>query len=114
MIVDLRPIFRALPHFTRRFMPYSWYSEEWWNLNDELGKWIVPHLKAMRERGTGWPGDWANMSDKEAQAQWSTMIDEMIDGFQLLAEDGPAAFGSRDKINRAFELLSEHWPSLWD
>lgn len=109
MIVDLRPIFRALPHFTRRFMPYDWYGEEWWNLNTELGKWIVPHLKAMREHGTGCPGNWID----DGEEKWSAILDEMIAGLELLAEGDTSAAPLRDKVQRAFDLLAEYWPSLW-
>lgn len=121
MIIDLRPVFRALPRWCRDFMPYHWYSDEWWNLNNELADWIVPHLQKMRKHGSGYPGNFPSATDEEeAQsiARWYQILDDMIDGFTLLQGDDYFAADDFDeahqKIQRAFDLLAKHWGSLWD
>lgn len=117
MIIDLRPAFRALPSFCRNFMPYSWYAEEWWNLNSELARWIVPQLVALRDKGNGCPGSIymeSGEDDEVAFEKWRGILTEMIEGFEVHIEDCPVNPRECEKIRRAYDLLSRHWSGLWD
>lgn len=54
------------------------YSDlELWNLDNTIAKWIVPRLKAFRDRTKAYP---ANLESFE---QWREMLDEMIFGFEF-------------------------------
>ena len=119
MIIDLRPAFRALPRFCRKFMPYSWYAEEWWALNNALADWIAPQIIALRDKGRGCPGSIYMQNDKDdeaAFAEWRGILTEMIEGFDLLKEDDSMLDHDTDcpKVQRAFDLLAKHWDALWD
>ena len=120
-MIDFRPVWRSFPKWVRNYIPFKWYSEEFWNLNNELAEWIYPHLVKMRQQGIGYPGifnpEEADITEEEAVNKWNSILDEMIIGFGLLR--GSTYFynsteADKNKIQRAFDLLAEYWPYLWD
>lgn len=82
-----------------------------WNLDTSIAKYIYPRLVMFKNVHIGRP---INLScDKD----WLNILDEMIDGFKLIADDD-AVFeynnkNSMKKMKRAIELLHKHYFDLW-
>lgn len=124
MIIDLRPAFRVLPGFIRSWLPYSWYAPDWWALDNAIADLMVPNLKKLRAQKHGYPAVMLPQNarskptpgqEKRALQMWNRVLDEMIEGFELLKEDRyQSTPDGRGKVQRAFNRLASYWPNLWD
>ena len=97
----------------------GWTDMDTWSLDCTFAKFMLPRLKRFKEIKNGYP---SNIDDnpaggysKKAESIWNKIVDEMIEGFQLMA-DGKQ-FGGNDvqfkKMNRSLDLFREHFFSLW-
>lgn len=97
-------------------------NKELWNLDHTIIEWLVPRLKAFKERTTGYPGD---ITEEERD----NILDKIITGLEAyLAErqwDDNASkeinmecdkifYGHKEaEFQEAMSLLAKHFKSLW-
>jgi hypothetical protein len=105
---------------------YGFSTYDWFNFSTFLSETIVGGLRKFREEGSGYPAECASMEE------WRGILAEMIEGFELhrdddldgMVEDATAEFGwrmdedvfkeKRKKYERAMELFSKFYLTLWD
>jgi hypothetical protein len=108
----------------------GWDDSETWSLDHSFCTWIVPRLKVLRDNTHGYP------CALESMAVWTAILNEMIDGFSVGADDDRAGSMDHhqsiflsadttqadldrrkhnlDSYNRAMTLFAEHHRSLWN
>ncbi len=103
-----------------------------WALDDYLNPIVLHHLRYSRKmidddkRLVSIPGCFCEKNDFDtAVAEWKTVLDIMIEGFELmiLGTDDIEIVDNifwrkimedrQDKIDRALELFGKHYQSLW-
>lgn len=88
-------------------------DEELWNFDATFCKWVIPRLKAFKEKTIGYPVECNSLEE------WKGIIQKMITAFELYNTDqlynpGFKDFEKENKlIQEGFELFSKHLPSLW-
>jgi len=96
---------RAIKYWLQKlFRGYS--DKDTWNLDYTLAEWFVPRLKLFRKLHTGYPCD-------ITEEKWNTILDEMIEGFESVAQQQWGDEATSKKQQRAFELLKEWHFHLW-
>lgn len=107
-------------------MKFKWYikqkwqkltrgysDKELWNLDSTFCKWIIPRLKAFKEKTIGYPHDFNSLEE------WKETIQKMIDAFELYDTDLPSVFDSEKYteenriIKEGFELFGKYLKCLW-
>lgn len=96
--------------------------KELYNLDHTIIEWLVPRLKAFKERTTGYPGDvteeeWDNILDKiiagltayKAERPW----DENLSKQENLDQDKVFYKQQDSYFKEAMGLLTEYFGSLW-
>lgn len=106
-----------------------------WSLDITFASWIVPRLQGLREVKRGYP------AEAETPERWDQILDEMIEGFRMLRDEGgwpirttpdwdvwfedgklmrsgdvdiEATEADMEKIQRSFDLFAEWAGALWD
>jgi hypothetical protein len=103
-----------------------------WNLNYHLAKIIPQILKKLKEDKVGIPGfcfeglpyedentySHSEESMKIAEERWDAVLDEIITGFEVYGTLWELPYEQEreeyKKVERALDLLKEHFESLWD
>lgn len=96
--------------------------KELYNLDHTIIEWLVPRLKAFKERTTGYPGDvtekeWDNILDKiiagltayKAERPW----DENLSKQENLDQDKVFYEQQNSYFKEAMGLLTEYFGNLW-
>lgn len=89
-------------------------DSETWSLDITIAKFLVPRLKAFKECNNGFP---SRLTEKK----WNTIIDEMIEGFELYINKDEWEFehdiNTRNekyyKVNKALKHFSKYFQDLW-
>lgn len=96
-----------------------------WALDDYLNPIVLHHLRYHRARidndkMISIPWYFSNGKDMDtATAEWRTVLDIMIDGFEIMISgnmlscDTQIMRDRREKMDRALELFGKHYQSLW-
>ncbi len=98
-------------------------DDEVWSLDITFAEWIVPRLKLLKEVKCGVPSTFlpntkdGRYTDKQVEAgakKYNDMLDEMIAGFELYANDGCSLDSEQTKkVNRSMDLFKKHFYTLW-
>jgi hypothetical protein len=81
-------------------------ADEVWDLNSHVAAYLVPRLRALRDRTDGFPGDLD-------EHQWRVVLTDMVDGFEVAASEVNFSEDERKRVQRALDLFSQHFFSLW-
>lgn len=122
--------FRIDIHFDKRHPLWWWQrrtrgfdDRELWSLDYTIAKFVYPRLRAFREQSPVTPcisinpeqaptkEEWA-AADKE----WDAIMDEMVEGFRLMAEESACWDGdpvSLAKVDQSLDLFREWFHGLW-
>lgn len=111
----------------------GWDDRAVWSLNYHLAEIIPPILKKLKEDKVGIPMfcfeglpyedentySYSDESMEIADERWNAILDEMIVGFEIYNKlwEEPSYEKEREeykKVERALDLLKEHFESLWD
>lgn len=100
----------------------GFHYEETWSLDHSFACWAVPRLAFLRDNHHGYPGcliteydEKGNPANDDGDKKWVAILDEMIEGFLLYAEDCcPTEKDKIKKVDRALELFKEYFYALWD
>lgn len=113
---------RWLGNRTWRKWRTGFNPEEFWSLDYTFVAFMLPRLKHFRTHyadvsipgclhtyddkwhATDWPG---------AQAKWESILDEMIEGFELLLADDYFEKEKQKKLDKSWELLGKYAQALW-
>ncbi len=88
-------------------------DEELWNLDSTICEWLLPRLKAFKEKTIGYPHDFNSFDE------WKETIQKMINAFELHNSDLPNNFSIENfkkeekLIQEGFELFGKYLNSLW-
>ena len=86
-------------------------EESLWNLDITIAKFILPRLKAFKEKAKGYP---AKLSGIE---QWREILDKMIFAFDKVVStfDRPEPYSEEehDKIDEGLKLFAKYYHDLW-
>ena len=85
-------------------------DEELWNLDYHFCKWLVPRLKAFKEKTQGYP---PNLKTPE---EWEEILQKMIDGFEIYTSDFENIEDVKKntkKTNSALSLFKKYFSYLW-
>lgn len=83
--------------------------EEIWNTYHILARDIVPRLQAFKALDKhGIPGDLKDMK------QWNSIIQKMIDTFELMKYNTSFAAEENKTISKGLELFCKYYRNLWD
>ncbi len=94
--------------FAKQRQKRGWDDTETWSLFSTLAEWLVPRLKRFKKLNDG-----CHPSDITSK-QWDKAIDEMIEGFKLIAEDICAPNEDQTvKMDRALDIFRDRFFSLW-
>lgn len=97
-----------------------------WNLDHTLSMIISECLKKLRDNIHGYPMEFAPPDVREDGINyggegggikaWRKIIDQMIEGFELMTEDDWPAIDPRkiSKAQHALYLFSHYYMNLWD
>ena len=91
-------------------MKFEFETEDFYSLDITLSKVIVDALTRFKTKTGGHP---ASLKDEE---EWFAIIQEMIDGFQLIADEKycpPENDETIKQVERAKELFMEWFNNLW-
>lgn len=99
-------MFRYIKWFIQRRVR-GFDDREVWELDSAFAKWIVPRLKEYRKIHIGHP---FNFTDKA----YNQMLDEMIEGFEIMSEGCMPWDEKNPKVINAIELFCTNCRSLWD
>lgn len=103
--------------FQERFWGFS--DKDTWSLDYHLAQVIVPRLKRFKIKMQKFKGHPCSLDSFE---QWMSIIDEMIEGFELIAKGAKydLPFGKSVinnpkyiKMERALDLFREYYFALW-
>jgi len=96
------------------------YSDpEVWDLQWHNAKWILPRLKKLRLIHHGYP-ICLQKSDKHYDEkyvkEWRDILDNMIEAFELIAEDDMWEYDEkkRTRVSEGLKLFAEYYTALWD
>ena len=113
-------------------MVRGWDDRSIWSIDVYLSDQIPQLVRKLKEIAHGVPGamfdaeDWDTKADawkdgkmEEATAKWDAILDEIADGFEeyyVLSVEGDCSMEAweSEKFKRAFDLLKEYFPNLWD
>lgn len=123
IISKLRYAYRQLTIWTPQRLKRGFDDRDLWNLDATIITFIVkflePRLKAFREMKS-----WGYPAYLESQEEWQSILQEILDGFKLIEENGSTHLSIADslevqreqeaKMQRSIELFSKHWTNLWD
>lgn len=93
-----------------------------WGFDYYLAEVMVGALTKLKSNKIGYPSELAEKYGDEAELQWNSILDRMIDGFQAVldyhnAEDYATMkdFKAYEKrLQESLELLKIYYFSLWD
>lgn len=91
-------------------LDHGFDESELWSLDGTIAKFIYPRLvefKLMENRFGQFPDHLQNMEE------WNTILDEMIEGFRLLADDGRKSERELEIENTALKRFVENFSHLW-
>jgi hypothetical protein len=102
----------------------GWTERDVWSLDHTLAVWILPRLTYFRDCASGCPGGFAKTdgNGKSTKRQfaagckkWRRVLDEMVDGFTIIASDRYFLTKSEDekKIEKALDNFREYYRCLW-
>jgi len=92
-------------------------STELWNLDVTIARFIVPRLKLFVESEAGVPGyiDPHNKLKDKGRSKWKKILKEMLEGFEIIADDESLYDPIRSKkAEKAVKLLAKHYFALWN
>lgn len=106
-----------VPRIDRRKWRWFWQKNkrgfsdrDMWNLDQTIGQFVLPRLKYFKEVSCGVPGD---LTDK----QWDNILQEMIDAFELIADEHLYYRTDKDQdeiIDRGLSKFATYYRALWD
>jgi hypothetical protein len=86
-------------------------DEELWNLDETICEWILPRLKAFKEKTFGYP------PDLNSPKEWDELLDKMILAFELHISDVPnspeQARKEGEQIEEGMKLFCKYFRNLW-
>lgn len=85
---------------------YGYSEVDTYSLHYHLSAVILGGLRRLRERALAYPV-------RYTPEQWDAILEEMIVGFAIAAEDSWDA-GRDPHVKRALKLFTEHYFDLWD
>lgn len=95
-----------------------------WNFDHYLSEVIAGAVKELKEISHGQPvyicdcDDYWQHKNCNGPEKWSAILDEIVAGFvdfkDALWWDPEEEAAQKIKRDRAFDLMKEHWGSLWD
>jgi hypothetical protein len=90
----------------------GWSDDELWNLDVTFANFILPRLKQFRKEY----GDDCHPDGFKSVTEWNGVLDEMIEGFELMANDGYCITDKNvdAKIDRACTLFGQYVRALWN
>lgn len=102
-------------HTTRFFkfryqrLKYGFDESELWSLDYTINKFVLPRLKAFRERPGGYPSDLTPES-------WAATIDKMIAAFEIGCSDDYWLMNEEQHAiwTEGMDLFREYYPHLWN
>jgi len=84
-------------------------DEELWNLDSTICKWLLPRLKAFKEKTNGYP--------TTSPEEWDTILEKIILALELHNSDLPdnpeQARIEGEQIKEGFELFGKYFRNLW-
>jgi len=84
--------------------------EDTYSLDQSFAQWITPRLKYFRNNLHSYPCSLTKV-------EWQGVIDQMIEGFEIAANDDAYMGVSQEgfaKIDVALDLFKKHFYDLWD
>jgi len=113
-------------------MHRGWDDRDVWDISICLSRIIPEMVLSLKEKGEGFPAslvedeDWDKTknsfregAEERLMQEWETILDKIAEGFgeyRELIESGRSCFGEateNKKFQEAFDLLREHFGSLW-
>jgi hypothetical protein len=86
-------------------------DEELWNLDSTICEWLLPRLKAFKERTNGYP------PTLNSPKEWDTILEKIILALELHNSDLPdspeQARIEGEQIKEGFELFGKYFCNLW-
>jgi len=107
---------------------------EWWNLDSEIAKFVLPRLRMLRNHHQGYPARLPNFDRNERKdtrnENWEAILDDMIYAFEYqflvsIRYNGVGPYTptnplydmeeeNKERRDRGFKLFIEYYNSLWD
>lgn len=85
-------------------------DEELWNLDATFVRWMLPRLKAFKEKTQGYPCD-------VSEDEWNDILNKIIKSFEVYMKDLPDDLEELRKdtetIKEGFKLFGERLYNLW-
>lgn len=115
---------RPIQFFVQR-RTRGWDDRDIWSLDYTFAKWVVPRLKRLKDEKHGVPcyffpkskdvwDDPDNKRFEAARIRYNKMLDEMIEGFELMANDADIDEPEvAEKVQRSLLLFKKHFHTLW-
>jgi len=112
----------------------GWAEEDVWSFDTYLAKIIRDSIRHLAKNNIGCPSEFydADKVNNECQ-RWEELLEEIASGFDAYLDDcafdlrkrlekgkivteldKAVELNRREKVDRAFDLLKEHFPGLWD
>ena len=83
-------------------------NSETWALYESIAKFTLPRLKCFRQITCGYPMEF------DSDEPWNTILDQMIQAFELICEVGYTADDKKDRIiRRGLNLFHKYFFALW-
>ena len=84
-------------------------DEELWNLDNTICKWLLPRLKAFKEKTIGYP------PTLNSPKEWDDILEKIILALELYNSDllNNSERAKSEQIKEGFELLSKYFRNLW-
>ena len=113
-------------------MVRGWDDRAIWSIDVYLSDQIPQLVRRLKEIAHGTPtqmfedSDWDEEGNyytdeamKRASAKWDAILDEIAEGFEeyyFLSVEGDCSMEAweSEKFKKAFDLLKEYFPNLWD
>lgn len=92
---------------------------EWYNLDQELAKWVLPRLIYLKENSIGYPAAFAEEND--GLKKWEDILDRIIFAFEYQAykkwdtDKKKETLEEEDRLAKeGIELFAKYYRNLWD
>ena len=96
--------------YTKQRLERGFDNSELWNLDGTFAKFIYPRLKAFLEATKECP----QRPEGITYEQWISILEKMVNGFELLSRDAIRTDDEMELINDALKLFAEHFLNLWN
>jgi hypothetical protein len=104
------------------FKKYGFRKEESWGLNTAIAIYLLPRLAYLKEHVHSYPPglDVFNEFGEKISSgydEWIKILEKMIDGFEIIANDQiypPMSKEDEVKANEALDLFRKFFWDLWD